>query len=392
VTSPAGSPSRKISTQHRFASETLSRIIDACSIPSFVIDQKHRVTHWNTAMTALTKIRVEDVAGTDGQWRAFYREKRPVMADMVADGATLEDMQRLYGRRCRRSPLIEGAFEAESFFRDLSDKGRWLRFTASPIRDRKDNLIGVIETMEDITRRRNAEENFRYYMAATTRAQEEERKRIARELHDDTVQLMASLSREVDVFLRSNRELQSDIVAFMRDVQGKLNAGAKSVHRFSQALRLSLLDDFGLIPALRSLVKALSEGDRGEAELEVTGEERRLGPEVETAIFRIVQEALNNVRKYAQPCDTTVSLEFTEEAVNLVVRDTGKGFKLVEDVRALPRRGKLGLAGINERVRLLGGHFSVTSVVGKGTTLTATIPFGDHPTDADTGAAEIRDP
>jgi two-component system, NarL family, sensor histidine kinase DegS len=386
VTSPAGEPSGKISRQHRFASETLSRIIDACSIPSFVIDQQHRVTHWNTAMTALTKIRAEDVVGTDGQWRAFYGERRPVMADMVADGANLDEMQSLYGRRCHKSQLIEGAFEAESFFRDLSDSGRWLRFTASPIKDRKGALIGVIETMEDITRRRTAEENFRYYMAATTRAQEEERKRIARELHDDTVQLMASLSREVDVFLRSNRGLQPDAVSFMRDIQGKLNTGAKSVHRFSQALRLSLLDDFGLVPALRSLVTALREGDRGEAELEVIGEERRLAPEIETAIFRIVQEALNNVRKYAQPCDTTVYLEFTDDAVSIKVSDNGTGFRMVDDVQALPRKGKLGLAGINERVRLLGGRFNVTSAVGKGTTLNARIPVGDRATEPDTTA------
>ena len=254
---------RRRTTRDKFESETLARIIDACSIPSFVIDRLHKVTHWNPAMAALTGVRTEEVVGTDGQWRAFYRKKRPVMADMIVDGAAAEDMQRLYGPRCRKSALIEGAYEAESFFRELADKGRWLRFTASPIKDKDGKLIGVIETMEDVTPRKTAEENFRYYLLATTRAQEEERKRIARELHDDTVQLMASLSREVDGFTRTNRDLDPHVGAFLRDIQSKLNAGAQSVHRFSQALRSSVLDDFGLIPAIRSLVKATMDFQAG---------------------------------------------------------------------------------------------------------------------------------
>ncbi len=369
--------SRRRTTRDKFESETLARIIDACSIPSFVIDRLHKVTHWNPAMAALTGVRTEEVVGTDGQWRAFYRKKRPVMADMIVDGAAAEDMQRLYGPRCRKSALIEGAYEAESFFRELADKGRWLRFTASPIKDKDGKLIGVIETMEDVTPRKTAEENFRYYLLATTRAQEEERKRIARELHDDTVQLMASLSREVDGFTRTNRDLDPHVGAFLRDIQSKLNAGAQSVHRFSQALRSSVLDDFGLIPAIRSLVKATMDFQAGGAELEIVGESRRLSPEVETALFRVIQEGLNNVRKYAQPCETRVVLEFEPSSVTLTITDNGKGFDLGDGIYGLPRSGKLGLAGIHERVRLLGGHFTISSTPGKGTTLKVSVPQDD---------------
>ena len=361
------------SSKNRFGSDILAKIIDGSSISSFVIDRSHRVTHWNTAMQALTGIRSEDILGTDGQWRAFYSKKRPVMADLIADGASDREITSLYSEKCRRSPLIDGAYEAEDFFPDLGETGKWLRFTASPIRD--DGVtIGVIETLEDVTERKLAEENLDYYLKAITSAQENERKRIARDLHDDTLQVLASVSRQIDIFIHENRDLDPRHSVFLRDIHDQLAAGAKKVHRFSQALRLSVLDDFGLIPALRSLLKGLQDRDAGKAELRVIGDERRLGSAVETALFRIVQEAVNNIGKHALPCDTLAVLEFAKHTVKLTVKDTGKGFVLVESVEALPRLGKLGLAGIHERARLLGGTFDVVSSPGKGTVLTVVVP------------------
>jgi signal transduction histidine kinase len=146
------------------------------------------------------------------------------------------------------------------------------------------------------------------------------------------------------------------------------------VHRFSQALRLSVLDDLGLIPALRSLVNGLQERYGTRTELAVKGVERRLTPEVETAIFRIVQEALNNVGKHAQASEVCVTMEFREAGVGLTILDNGRGFDLTASVDALPRAGKLGLAGMRERARLLGGTFSIVSGSGKGTCLTLDIP------------------
>ena len=364
----------KMSAQDWFASEVLARIIDSCSIPSFVIDRDHNVTHWNTAVEALTGIKRGDILGTDGQWRAFYREKRPVMADLIVDGASEDEIVGFYGRRCRKSSLIKGAYEAGDFFPDLGDKGKYLRITASPIKNDDGATIGGMETLEDVTRRMVAEENLHYYVRAITTAQEEERKRIARELHDDTVQVLTSLSRQIDNYMRGKKSLTPELSRFLSDLQEQLNAGAKSVHSFSQALRLSLLDDLGLIPALRSLVGRVSEGNQVRAVVEVAGEERRLGPEVETAVFRIVQEAVNNIRKHAQPCDASVRVEFAPDKVRVVISDNGKGFDLSEGIDALPRGGKLGLAGIRERVRLLAGTFHVWSSPGQGTRLTLEIP------------------
>lgn len=358
----------------KFDSELLVQIIDGSSIASFVIDSQHKVAYWNTAMEVLSGIKREDILGTDGQWQAFYREKRPAMADLIADGAGDKEIEKYYGPSCKKSALIEGAYEAEEFFPDLDPEGKWLRFTASPIKDKNGKNVGVIETLEDVTQRKIAEENLHYYLKAVTSAQEEERKRIARELHDDTAQFLGSLSRELDNFIRKEHGLSPENINFLKDMLARINEGVQNIHRFSQKLRLSVLDDLGLIPALRSLVKTLQDRYGITARFQAAGEAKRYSPEVETAIFRIVQEATTNIGKHSQATEAEVIINFTPEKVHLTISDNGRGFSLTEPVDNLPRIGKLGLAGIRERVHLLGGTINIQSSPGNGTRLEIEIP------------------
>jgi two-component system sensor histidine kinase DegS len=352
----------------------LAKIIDGSSIPSFVINKQHRVIYWNIAIEALTDIKRDKIIGTDEQWRAFYSEKRPTMADLIVDGAQEKEIETYYRGKCRKSQLIEGAYEAEDLFQELGRTGRWLHFTASPIRNKEGAIIGAIETLEDDTERKRAEENLRYHLQQITRAQEEERKRIARELHDDTAQVLGSLSRQLDNFIRKKHGFASNEVLFLKDLQTQLNRGLQSMQRFVQDLRPSLLDDLGLIPAVRSLVKGLQESDGIDAELKIVGGEKRFPLEVELLLFRIVQEALNNIRRHAHASEAQVVMEFKADEVRVTVTDNGRGFELRGDVDDLPRIGKLGLAGMQERARLLGGTIEVNSVPGKGTTLVVDVP------------------
>jgi two-component system sensor histidine kinase DegS len=352
----------------------LAKIIDGSSIPSFVINKQHRVIYWNIAIEALTGLRRDKIISTDEQWRAFYGEKRPTMADLIVDGAQEKEIETYYEGKCRKSQLIEGAYEAEDIFQELGRSGRWLHFTASPIRDKNGEIIGAIETLEDATERKRAEENLRYHLQQITRAQEEERKRIARELHDDTAQVLGSLSRQLDNFIRKKHGFASNEVLFLKDLQTQLNRGLQSMQRFVQDLRPSLLDDLGLIPAVRSLVKGLQESDGIDAELNIVGGERRFPPEVELLLFRIIQEALNNIRRHAQASEAQVLMEFKADEVRVTVTDNGRGFELRGNVDDLPRIGKLGLAGMQERARLLDGTIEVNSVPGRGTTLVVDVP------------------
>ena len=106
-------------TQSLLSSEMLTRIIDGSPIPSFVINKQHKVTHWNTASEALSGIKREEIIGTDKQWRAFYTEKRPVMADLIVDGAPASDIEVFYQDKCKRSDLrvIESSLRSGNSFK-----------------------------------------------------------------------------------------------------------------------------------------------------------------------------------------------------------------------------------------------------------------------------------
>jgi two-component system cell cycle sensor histidine kinase/response regulator CckA len=140
--------------------DRLQSIIQGSPIPMFVIDKEHRVVYWNRALEELSEIKAQEVIGTHGQWRAFYNKERPCMADLLVD----EDFDKItewYGGKYKKSDLLDEAYEALDFFPALGNRGRWLRFTAATIRDAKGNLIGAIETLEDMTGRKNAEDELR---------------------------------------------------------------------------------------------------------------------------------------------------------------------------------------------------------------------------------------
>ncbi|MBP9020096.1 MAG: PAS domain S-box protein [Syntrophobacterales bacterium] len=138
---------------------TLRAILEGSPIPTFVIGKDHRVIYWNRALEELSKIKAEDVIGTREQWRAFYRSERPCMADLIVD-ETLETVPDWYSGKYNKSGLIDEAYEATDFFPELGKEGRWLRFTAAAIRDAAGELVGAIETLEDITERKKAEEEL----------------------------------------------------------------------------------------------------------------------------------------------------------------------------------------------------------------------------------------
>jgi PAS domain S-box-containing protein len=137
--------------------QIMQSIINSSVIPTFVINRDHRVICWNGALAEISKIPAEKVLGTDQHWRAFYSSRRPCMADLIID-EKFEEISNWYTGKGSKSGLIEDAYEATDFFPELGEEGKWLRFTAAAIRDPMGNLIGAVETLEDITDRRRIEE------------------------------------------------------------------------------------------------------------------------------------------------------------------------------------------------------------------------------------------
>lgn len=473
----------------------LSGLIDALPVPIFAVDKSHKVTQWNTALESLTGIKGENVIGSDKHWKAFYSDERPVMADLIADGVPEDEIEANYPGISVKSKLIKGAFEAENFFPALGSKGKWLYFTASPILNSRGENAGAVETLADITDRKNVEkalkeseksyknifesavdaicihdvtgnilavneatamlsgysreellnlnvrslipdgsmavalevrssilnhkpvvmpyelmlmkkdgtqatcmitsnliyigdgtpsfqnmirdvteekrlyDNLQYYLEQITRAQEEERKRIARELHDGTLQTLIALLHQLEYIL-DVANLPIKTAKKLWGFHEQIRSVVQEVRRFSRDLRPAILDDLGLLPALEWVVQELKQNYHIESTLAISGMPRRLLPEAELLLFRIVQEAVSNISKHSQATKADINIEFAGNKVSVVISDNGKGFTVPERSGGLIGSGKLGLAGLQERAQLLGGKMTIDSQPGKGTRVT----------------------
>lgn len=362
-------------TEEKNLQAMLSKITNGSPIPSFVIDRKHKITHWNTAIEALSGISSKEIIGTDGQWRPFYTEKRPTMADLVMDGASASEIKAFYRDKSRKSQLIDSAYEAADFFPALGESGKWLYFTASPIKNEGGEIIAAIETLQDITEERQLQKNMHFYIQQVTRAQEEERKRLARELHDDVAPSLLLINQRLDAIASDKRFRLSNLLkGKLEDLQNQVDEALGNLRRSAQDLRPRIIDDLGLVAALEWMAENLTKDYKINATVEVVGAERSLPQELQLLLFRIVQEAVSNIRKHAEASRAQITLEFGDNKVILMVKDNGKGFELPQRIGDLTSSGKLGLAGMRERAQLIRGNLKLQSEPGKGTTVTVEVP------------------
>ena len=248
-----------------------------------------------------------------------------------------------------------------------------------PLTDQKLELLmtaahQISVAVENARLYRQRQESMQSYVRRITEAQEEERLRIARDLHDDTAQELVGLVRRLEQLRNAGGATMAEPVD---ELLVQARATLQGVRRYSRDLRPSVLDDLGLLAALEMVVEGIDGRLAGGARLQVTGEPCRLEPPVELALFRIAQEALRNIEKHAEATSVTVELDFGEEAVRLGVIDDGGGFPVPKNVSDLARVGKLGLLGMKERAELAGGSFELSSTRGQGTNLAVTVAMRD---------------
>ncbi|NPV10128.1 MAG: HAMP domain-containing protein [Anaerolineae bacterium] len=237
--------------------------------------------------------------------------------------------------------------------------------------------VGGVEEIEDL--RRTLDEMAgrlgRYQtaledqLAAQVRAQEEERARLARELHDETVQSLIALSQQAQMAQRHLARDPASAGSRLQTLRDMVSETIEEVRRFSQALRPLYLEDLGLAPALELLAHESG------AQFRLEGDPRRLAPERELALYRVAQEALNNARRHSGATRIEVALDFVTDGVNLVVRDNGSGFEVPPHLSQLARRGHFGLLTMQERAQLVGGDLQVRAYPGAGTTITLSVPY-----------------
>lgn len=260
----------------------------------------------------------------------------------------------------------------EQLFQKADGDRFWVEKTSSMVKT-GDELRYYLESWVDVTERKQLRENMQFYITQVTRAQEEERKRIAHELHDETTQALFNLLTDVDE-ISEEIQLPEKAVKRLQQLMDKIRSIMKGIRRLSHELRPGVLDRFGLLPSIELLAREVKEGGHINCHLKIIGSERRISPETELVLFRVTQEALRNIKKHSNATRTEISVEFTKEKVKLSINDNGCGFEVPGLISNFARKGKFGLLGMYERTRLLNGQFSMKSEVGQGTTVSVEVP------------------
>lgn len=233
--------------------------------------------------------------------------------------------------------------------------------------------------LKDVTEERHRQAGLRAYAAHILKVQEEERKRVSQELHDETVQELVLLCRQLDLVERAGKYLPASAINRLQKARSSAESIVERLRDFARALRPPILDDLGLVSSIRKLLADLSERTNMEGDLEVVGQERRLSANSELALFRIAQEALHNVEHHSRATKVTATIVFGEADVKLTIMDNGTGFSLPQRLQ-FGANGKLGLLGMGERAESAGGRLDIESSPGEGTLLRASIPDGTSPT------------
>ena len=218
-----------------------------------------------------------------------------------------------------------------------------------------------------------AQQGLRGYIGAITAGQEEERRRLARELHDETIQALIALNQRVQL-VRLAFEDDPIIDDSLQEIQTLTGGTIADLRRLTRALRPLYLEDLGLVAALEMLAREISQSAEILIDVQQLGSERRLSAEVELALYRIAQEALSNVVKHSQAERATLTLHYKQETVALIVVDDGCGFEVPESPAEFAPGGHFGLLGMYERAELVGADLEIHSSPEVGTRLVVTVP------------------
>jgi len=241
--------------------------------------------------------------------------------------------------------------------------------------------IGAVITLERYWRatqrkiEQERQQEREVYIQKSLLAQEEERRRVAKELHDETIQELVALAYLADALFKASLRVDETLSAKASSIKDMSLRVMQELRRISSDLRPGTLDHLGLVPSLRTLTERTAEEAGIVAHLTVEGVPLRLDKHSEIAIFRIVQEALTNVRKHSGATEAWVQLDFRPDTLRLTIGDNGQGFNPRAKRGKLATEGHLGLLGIRERATALGGSLKIRSRRPTGTTLNLEIPM-----------------
>jgi len=238
----------------------------------------------------------------------------------------------------------------------------------------KDSVGGISEVqhlqleLTEMSRKvKAAQEGLHDYIGAITSAQEEERTRLARELHDDTIQAVIALKQRVQLAQKSIKDQNGK--QSLNELETLAEQTIENLRRLTRALRPIYLEDLGLVTALEMLAREMSQNNKLVVGFQKAGQERRLAREVELSLYRIAQETLNNVVKHSKATHADLKIAFETSEIQMEVSDNGDGFTVPNSPTEFAPSGHFGLLGVHERADLIGARLEIESALGRGTRL-----------------------
>lgn len=291
-----------------------------------------------------------------------------------------------------------GKFLAGEFLNEAREvkrklvKGEALQQPYTQLLIRKNRTVGIVEMTtslliiggeptaflniaRDVTEEKRMQENMRFYVQGITKAQEEERKRIARELHDDTSSHLLLLIQRLDLVTSQHPRFSTQLKSSLENLRGHALEALEGLQRCAQDLRPRILDDMGLIAALEWMADYFTSNLNIETRVEIPGDNRDLPSELQLLLFRIAQEALSNIRKHSEATKVLIKLELNDAGIRMTISDNGKGFEPPVQESEFTRSGKMGIAGMHERARVIGGRLEIHSAPGNGAEVVAEVPL-----------------
>lgn len=327
--------------------------------PIVVIGIDSSIRYVNPAFEKLTGFRANEVNGHLPPYPWWIDRKGENIPQILSD--------------CLSSSIV---LKYERNYKRRNGQVLSVELTAAGVTNEEDSYC--IFNWVDITESKRLREYLEYYISQIIRTQEEERKRLSRELHDTIVQDLIRLQLDFHAMSSRSHDFDKRVESEITIAQ-EIDRVIDEVRSCSQRLRPGLLDQLGLRHSLRFLVDDLQERTGILCSIEMKGERPEICCDIETIMYRIVQECLNNVMKHAKATKVHIKIAFLKSKVSLSVVDNGVGFTVPTDLSVFIHRGKLGIVGLFERARLVNGTVRINSKVGKGTKISVAIPISILP-------------
>jgi PAS domain S-box-containing protein len=325
----------------------------------FMLTPDGHVASWNLGAERTKGYRTQEIVGR--HFSCFYTE---------------EDIRNGKPKHQLMTAIAEGRAEDEGW-RVRKDGSRfWADVVMTALRDTDGRLQGFSKVTRDITERKRAEESVRELSGRLLQLQDEERRHFARELHDSAGQMLAALSMNLAPLQTEASKISPDAANLVKESLDLVGELSQEVRTISHLLHPPLLDELGLSSALRVYVEGFAERSKIRVDLEIPADFGRLSRELETTVFRIVQECLTNIHRHSGTQAATIRVSHSEQDVRVEVQDQGKGMSPNQqsDMELAGKAG-VGIRGMRERLRQLGGILEISPVRnGTGTIVIAQLP------------------